>query len=170
MKQNVIIGIVVAVVVAGGVIWYFNQNKAEAPATVEQTNNADMNQDEEEFVGDVPGDAPDAASVPSSATVAVSTQVPGDSVTIDNVFLEKAGFVAIHEVDASGKPGAVIGSSGLLSAGAKQDLEIRAAIKPGGKYLAMLHSDDGDKKFNATADVPVLNNNIAVMTMFSVSQ
>lgn len=169
MKQKVIIIIVVAIVILGGIYLYMRNNKAGAPENI-NTENLNSAEQEQDYVGDVPGDAPDTSNMPTTATVAVSTQVPGDSVTIDNVFLEKAGFVSIHEVTSKGMAGNIIGTSGLLTAGNKQDLEIRAALKAGAKYIAMLRLDNGDKKFNAEADEPVTNNNIPIMTMFSVSQ
>ncbi len=172
MNQKVIAIIVAVIIILGGIYWVTVHNKAGAPSNVNTNDSAgnpgDLTQDD--FVGDVPGDAPDTSNAPSTATVAVSTQVPGDSVTIDNVFLEKPGFVTIHEVDGKGQPGNIIGTSGLLGTGNRQDLEIRAAIKPGAKYIAQLREDNGDKKFNAQTDPAVMNKNIAVMTMFSVSQ
>lgn len=168
MKQKVIIAIVAIIVILGGIYWYMSSNKAVAPegdSTITQ-DNPDAN-----FKGDVPSDAQTPnPTIPTSATIAVSTQVAGDSITVDNAFLEKAGFISIHEVDSKGKAGAVIGVSGLLGSGAKQDLEIKAAVKAGSKYIAMLRQDDGDKKFDATKDAAVMKNNIDVMTMFSVSQ
>ena len=169
MKQKYVIAIIALIVIAGGVYWYISQNKAVAPETntgTEQTDNPDAN-----FIGDVPGDSPDNnPTIPTADTVAVSTQVTGSSVTIDNAFLEKPGFISIHEVDSKGKAGAIIGTSGLLGIGAKQDLEVKATLKAGSKYIAMLRVDDGDKKFDTAKDVAVMKNGIAVMTMFSVSQ
>jgi hypothetical protein len=169
MKQNVIIAVVVAIVLAGVAFWFVGRNKATAPV-ITNTNEVSQPTGQDEFIGDVPGDEPDPATIPSSTTIAVSPQIPGDSATIDNVFLEKAGFVVIHEADSKGQPGAVIGSSGLLGTGPRQDLEINASLKPGGKYLAKLYEDNGDKKFNMATDKAVLNNNKPVMAMFSVSQ
>ncbi len=169
MKQNIIIGVIVAIVVVSGIAWYVSQNKASAPESNDNSNTETQTK-EEEFVGDVVGDPQTADYTPTSATVAVSTQVPGDSVTVDNAFLDKAGFVVIHEANATGQPGNVVGSSGLLSAGAKQDLEISAPLKAGAKYIAMLYVDNGDKKFTVTTDTPVKVNDIALMTLFSVSQ
>ena len=171
MKQNIIIAIVVAVILAGITFWFVGRNQATAPEVTNTPESAIIEgEQEDEFVGDVPGDQPDPSTIPSTATVAVSTQVPGDSVTIDNVFLEKPGFVVIHESTASGQAGKIIGTSGLLGTGARQDLEISAMLKPGAKYFAMLHEDNGDKVFKADTDKAITNNNIVVMTMFSVSQ
>lgn len=117
--------------------------------------------------GDVQNDTTtENPTIPTSDTIAVSTQVAGDSITIDNAFLEKAGFISIHEVDAKGNAGAVVGVTNLLGVGAKQDLEIKAPVKAGAKYIAMLRMDDGDKKFDVK-DLAVTKNKIAVMTMFS---
>lgn len=169
MNQKIVAIIVAVIIILGGVFWYMNHNRAGAPSDV--TNEESVgSENEEEFVGDVPGDPPGTANTPSTATVAVSTQVPGNSVTIDNVFLEKPGFVTIHEVDGKGQPGNIIATSGLLGTGNRQDLEIRATLNPGAKYIAQLREDNGDKKFNAQTDVAVTNNNIPVMAMFSVSQ
>lgn len=166
MKQKVILIVVAIIVIVGGIYWVMNRNKVVAPE-----NNINTNQNTGEITGELPKDNPDNnPTVPTSDTIAVSTQVAGNSITVDNAFLEKAGFITIHSVDSKGKPGAIIGTSGLLSVGAKQDLEINAPVKSGEKYMAMLHIDDGDKKFDAAKDLVVKKNGIELMTMFSVSQ
>lgn len=168
MKQKVILALIAIAVIFGGVYLYMSQNKVVAP---EDVTNMNSNVNGDEIIGELPGDPPDVdPTVPTSDTIAVSTQIAGDSVTVDNAFLEKVGFISIHEVDSKGKPGAVIGVSGLLTAGVKQDLEIKAMLKPGAKYMAVLRVDDGDKKFNVAKDLAVQKNNIDLMTMFSVSQ
>lgn len=169
MKQKLIITIIALVIIVGTIVWYTSSHKAVAPETAPGTSQNSGSNDE--VTGDVPGDSPENnPTIPTSATIAASTQVPGDSVTIDNAFLEKPGFISIHEVTSTGQAGVVIGSSNYLSVGPKQDLEVKAPIKAGAKYIAMLRTDNGDKKFNAATDEPVLNNNIVLMTMFSVSQ
>lgn len=169
MKQKVIIAIIAILIIVGAVIWYVSSNKAVAPET--NTNTAQNTDGTPLAPGDVPGDAPETnPTIPTSDTIAVSTQIPGSSVTIDNVFLSKPGFVSIHEVTSKGQPGAVIGNSGLLGTGAKQDLEITAPIKPGAKYIAMVRVDNGDKKFNAVQDDAVLKDALPLMILFSVSQ
>ncbi len=168
MKQKYLIIAVAAIVILGGLYLYMRNHKAAAPENTNQTSSTNSNTNE--FTGDVPNDKPDNSGQPTSATVAVSEQTPGSSITIDNAFLEKPGFIAIHEVDSKGQPGKIIGASGYLTVGPKQDLEINVPIVAGGKYIAMLHEDNGDKKFNAATDMPVKSNNIPIMTMFSVSQ
>jgi hypothetical protein len=169
MKQKLIIAILAALLIGGGAYFYIQNNNASAPS---ETDSFQKNgtTEEEEFVGDVPGDPADNSQTPTTDTIAVSTQVAGSSVTIDNVFLSKPGFISIHEVSAKGQPDTVIGNSGLLSVGAKQDLEVKADLEPGAKYIAMIRTDNGDKKFNAEQDTAVFNNDLPVMVMFSVSQ
>ncbi len=166
MKQKVILIILVIIVIVGGLYWFMNRNKVAAPE-----NNVNTNQSNSEIIGELPKDNPDNnPTVPTSDTIAVSTQVAGNSITVDNAYLEKAGFITIHSVDSKGKAGEIIGTSGLLSVGAKQDLEINVPVKAGEKYIAMLRVDDGDKKFDANKDISVTKGGINVMTMFSVSQ
>lgn len=168
MKQKVIIAIVAIVVIAGAAYWYVSNNKAVAPET---NSNVAQNSDDQLPPGDVPGDKPESnPTVPTSDTIAVSTQIPGDSVTIDNVYLSKPGFVDIHESTSNGQPGKSVGVSGLLGVGAKQDLEINAPIVAGKKYFAVVHYDNGDKKYSYPADAAATKDGLPVQAMFSVSQ
>lgn len=168
MKQKVIIAVIAIIVILGGIYYFMSQNKVTAPETNTNTSTGST-QDENNpnFSGDANETVP---TTTSTDTIAVSTQVSGDSVIVDSAYLEKAGYISIQEVDSKGKAGAVIGVSGLLTAGAKQDLEINATLKSGAKYMAVLRTDDGDKKFDALKDLAVKKDNIDLMTMFSVSQ
>ncbi len=170
MKQKVIIAIVAVIIILGAVIWYVSAQKAIAPEMNNETSQS-ANTNTELPPGDVPGDAPETnPTIPTSDTIAVSTQIPGDSVTIDNVFLSKPGFIDIHESTSNGQPGKSIGASGLLGVGAKQDLEINAPIKPGAKYFAVIHVDNGDKKYTYPADAIAMKDGLPLQIMFSVSQ
>jgi len=98
--------------------------------------------------------------------LSVSNQKAGPTVDIDEVSLQKPGFVAIH-TDDHGKPGAIIAHSGLISAGTKQDLVINYATKAGSVYYAMLHADNGDGKFDPTKDLPIVGSDaMPVMAKF----
>lgn len=169
MKQKVIVIVVLVVILLIGGYWYFNgknsannSNGNNTNSTYSQTNNTSK--------GDVPGDSGPNPQTPTTDTIAVSTQVPGNSINIDNAYLSEPGFIVIHEATADGKPGNIIASSGLLGVGPIQDLEIKVTVKAGAKYFAMLHKDNGDKKFNVATDAPITANDIPIMTLFSVSQ
>jgi hypothetical protein len=168
MNQKIIIAVVAAVVLIGGVYLYTNNRKAVAPET---NTNVAINPETNLPEGDVPNDSPESnPTIPTTDTIAVSTQLAGDSVTIDNVFLSQPGFITIHEVTSKGQAGNIIGTSGLLGVGPKQDLDIRAMLNAGAKYIAMVRVDNGDKKFNAQQDVAVVKDGAPLMIMFSVSQ
>ena len=87
-------------------------------------------------------------------TIAVSDQVAGTkTITIDNVNLSKPGFIVISELSVA--KGEVLGTSKLLTAGAKQDLEVSLGankLKAGVEYVAEIYQDNGDKKFNSSTD------------------
>lgn len=87
--------------------------------------------------------------------VAVSDQKPGASVTISAIIIEKDGWVVIHK-EAAGKPGAVIGEASL-KAGERSGVTValREATVDGMGYYAMLHTDDGDGRFDISKDAPV---------------
>lgn len=103
-------------------------------------------------------------------SVTLSDQYPGNVIYVSTVELAAPGWVVIHK-DASGQPGAVIGSLYFdkgLSPGGKVVLTEKTT--EGGTYYAMLHSDDGDKKFDATKDLPLKGvNGMTIMRIFHAS-
>ena len=159
----------IAIAVILGVVlvcWFVTQgNEATAP-----TNTNDSNTEE------VPMDDPNQPIPEGSATnqlpngdaVAVSSQSAGSFVTVDNFVLSRPGFIVIHEANADGSAGRIIGQSGLLTNNRGQDLELNVNISSGKTYIAMLHYDDGDGRFSATTDLPVMSEGSAVMTSFEV--
>lgn len=167
MKQKIIIAIVAVLVILAGIYIYTQQDDSQTADNNNQTN--DMPQ-EGDIVGEVPGDPDEDPQTPTSDTIAVSTQIAGDSVIIDNVFLSKPGFIDIHEATSAGQPGKSVGVSGYLGTGAKQDLTINAQIVAGAKYFAVVHVDDGDKKYNFPSDAAATKNGLPVQVLFSVSQ
>ena len=86
--------------------------------------------------------------------IVVSDQYPGNIVYVSSIQLENGGFVAIHK-DNNGTPGAVIGT-GYFDKGINPGkINLTANTVEGGVYYAMLHSDDGDKAFDAVKDLPL---------------
>lgn len=95
----------------------------------------------------------------SSNAIYVAEQAPGRSVSVSVVRFEKSGFVVIHE-DAAGAPGKILGASSLLPAGEMENLPpimLSRAMMDGETIYAMLHFDNGDGKFDAADDKPVLD-------------
>ncbi len=95
----------------------------------------------------------------SDNTIYVAEQAPGSSMLVSVVRLEKPGFVVIHE-DASGEPGKILGVSNLLPVGETENppsIALSDATADGETVYAMLHSDNGDGKFDAANDKPVLD-------------
>lgn len=100
--------------------------------------------------------------------IAVSDFTAGDKVTVAMVVLEKPGYVVIHEDDL-GKPGKVIGKSELVASEEAKNIEIKLDRKSvdGEILYAMLHTDDGDGKYEFPgADEPIKDEegNIVMMT------
>ncbi|MES2216550.1 MAG: hypothetical protein V4481_04625 [Patescibacteria group bacterium] len=95
--------------------------------------------------------------------VVMTDQYPGNVVYLGSVQLAKGGWVVIHK-DNNGTPGAVIGTQWLdagLSAGTK--ITLTQSTTEGGLYYVMLHSDDGDKVFNETKDLPLKDSRDSVI-------
>ena len=106
-------------------------------------------------------------TVPS---IAVSDQEIMDGwVTIDGLYLDKPGYVAIHLVTEEGKPGKVIGFSGLLF-GQLERVKVKVEGYEGQKELiAMLHYDNGDGVYEFPGpDGPVKIDDKIVMVKFSI--
>ena len=101
--------------------------------------------------------------------IIMTDQFPGNVVYIGSVTLAKGGWVEIHKDDA-GKPGAIIGSTYFAAGINPGKITLTSPTVEGGIYYAMLHSDDGDKKFDASKDLPLTDakGNI-IMKLFRAS-
>ena len=85
-----------------------------------------------------------AVSPTSQDSISAINQKTGTSVLIQRAVLSTPGYIVVHE-EQDGKPGPVIGNSGLFE-GVRQNLSVtllRSSIE-GEVLFAMLHSDDGD--------------------------
>lgn len=113
----------------------------------------------------VPPPAPGATGPPPTQgavfiggnAIAVNDQPPGMKVAIAMVAFARDGWVVIHE-DSDGKPGRILGAQ-RFGAGPNQSgsVDLLRPIEGGRFYFAMLHSDDGDRQFDHTKDLPVTN-------------
>lgn len=125
--------------------------------------------------GEKSGPANDATGLMiSNNAIYVAEQLPGRSVSVSVVRLEKSGFVAIHE-DVGDLPGTILGVSGLLPAGETKNplpIMLSRATGDGEIIYAMLHSDNGDGQFDAAEDKPVLDlgDGTPMMTIVTVSK
>lgn len=139
---------VVGLLVVLGLGYYLIKGRTQTPVTTEVAT---------EETATVPG---------KKNLVAVSDYTVGKTTTVASVVLEKPGYVMIHE-DASGKPGAIIGTSAFLPAGESSEVvvNLKRASKDGEVLYAMLHMDDGDGKFSATNDNPITDSKGNVVTM-----
>lgn len=169
MKQkNLLIALAVVIILAGLWWWLGQGEKVAAPEETNSTPNADQN----EATDNVPEPGTDGTATNQLPTtndaVAVSDQASGTSVTIDNYVLNKAGFIVIHEVTSENSPGTIVGQSGFLKEGRGQDLEVNAKVSAGKEYMAMIHVDNGDKKFNANQDSPAMSGGNTIITTFKI--
>ncbi len=86
--------------------------------------------------------------------ILVSDQYPGNVVFISSVQLANPGWVEIHK-DNNGTPGAIIGSQYFEKGTFNGKITLTENTVDGQLYYAMIHSDDGDKKFDGTKDLPL---------------
>jgi hypothetical protein len=86
--------------------------------------------------------------------IIVGDQYPGNVVYLSSVQVEKAGWVVIH-ADNAGQPGKIIGQAWVEAGINPVKVTLTSAMVEKGTYYAMLHSDDGDKSFDATKDLPL---------------
>ena len=86
--------------------------------------------------------------------VVMSDQYPGNVVFLSSVQLANGGWVVVH-ADKNGQPGEVIGSAYFEKGINPGKITLTKPTVEGGIYYAMLHSDDGDKKFDLAKDLPI---------------
>jgi hypothetical protein len=128
--------IVVVLVILGLIFWGGNNNNEEVPVPAGNT-------------GEVSG-------IVGENEVKIEDQEATSKTAVASyVFLQEPGYVVVHEVTASGGPGAVLGVSSLLAAGQSENVAIPLgeALASGKDYIAMLHYDNGDKTWNSATDL-----------------
>jgi len=96
--------------------------------------------------------APEQVVVETKPSIAVEEQkVENDNVVVTRLFLDKPGYIVIHKV-VDGKPGAVIGNSGLLDGG-NSNINVKVSdYENENELIAMLHYDDGDGNYEFPGD------------------
>jgi len=124
-KNYLIIGLIILALVVIGVI---AARQTEAPLVETDPN--------------------DIVDVEEPVSLTVSDQVVTDnSVIIDSVYAEEAGWVVLHRTTEEGDldPGAVVGAVGV-PAGASQDVVVTLteSVENGEVLVAMLHFDTGE--------------------------
>jgi hypothetical protein len=95
-----------------------------------------------------------ASSTVGATGVLAEDQIFGLEATVKSVkFENRAGWVAIHE-DREGKPGNILGAT-WLPVGENKEVKVGLlrSMEAGKTYYAMLHDDDGDKKFDYKNDL-----------------
>ncbi len=91
-----------------------------------------------------------------SNRIVMGDQFPGNVVFLSSVQLANGGWVEIHK-DNNGVPGEIIGSQYFDKGINTGKITLTKPTVEGALYYAMLHSDDGDKKFDAEKDLPLKN-------------
>lgn len=143
MKKGIIVSIVVVVVLA---IWLGinnNNNNNKEELTLEE------------------------GLVLTDLSVEIDNQQAGaDKMVINRAFLLQKGYIIIHEEKNEG-PGPILGSSSIIPAGeiTNIDISISRPGKVGENMYAMVHSDNGDDKFDPTDDKPAFSEDGNIVMM-----
>jgi hypothetical protein len=111
-----------------------------------------------------------AAFAATDGISAKDQKITNKSVIAASVSASKAGYLVVHEADASGmKPGKIIGHVGVM-AGENKDVTVPLAseVKAGAKLILMLHEEsNADAKFDEK-DKPVTADGKIVMQAITV--
>lgn len=145
MNKNVLLGVVALAVLLLIIFVTMNGDSVDDSALEGQTENTE--------------DVSEGISLRiGENAIYLADQKPGNMVNVSMAVLGGKGYVVIHETK-DGKPGKVLGASALLDAGENLNVPISlsAPLVDGQAYVAMLHIDDGDGKFDAAKDAPAKN-------------
>jgi len=110
----------------------------------------------------LPNQTPPSLSVSDQSPLQIRT------INIDSVFLDKPGFVVIHDITAPNVAGDVIGNSILLNGEAKNvKITLNRTVS---KAIAMLHYDNGDGAYTTLdEDIPVRVNGTVLQRTFNIT-
>lgn len=97
----------------------------------------------------------------------LSVVAPQDYRVDATVSLRKPGFVTIHQ-SLGGAPGPLVAVSMYLETTAViSSIAVDPALIAGGKYVALLHVDNGDMRFSMDDDLPVTSDGAVVRADFT---
>ncbi|MDD5164987.1 MAG: hypothetical protein PHG25_00385 [Candidatus Pacebacteria bacterium] len=149
--QWVVTVVVIIVLIIIG-IWVFGGKSASLPS------------DQNAIATDDTSNTPGALN-----RVVMGDQYPGNVVYLNSAQFENPGWVVIH-ADNAGTPGKIIGQMYFVAGISPGKITLTQPMVDGVTYYAMMHSDNGDKKFDATLDLPLkdANGNI-IMKVFHAS-
>lgn len=146
----VTIVIIIALIIVGILVFGNGKEVTEEPSTTDSS-------------------ITDSSTASDSNRIVMSDQFPGNVVFLSSVTLANGGWVEIHK-DNNGVPGEIIGSQYFEKGINTGKITLTKPTVEGGLYYAMLHSDDGDKKFDAAKDLPLKNTKgDIIMKMFRAS-
>lgn len=95
------------------------------------------------------------------STVSADNQAAGNTVSVA-VKAEKETWVAIHE-DVNGKPGKILGAQLFVKGTHTGVVQLLRPTTAGMKYYAMLHADNGDRKFDPAEDKALIGSTGAMI-------
>lgn len=94
--------------------------------------------------------------------IVISDQYPGNVVYISSVQVAQPSWVIIQD-SVNGLPGKVIGSTRFATGINPGKVTLTQPMVDGGTYYAVIYSDSGSAKFDATNDVPLKDSKGAVI-------
>jgi len=101
--------------------------------------------------------------------IVMSDQYPGNVVYLNSAQFANPGWVVIN-ADSSGTPGAILGETYFTSGINPGKITLSSPMVDGGTYYAVMYSDNGDKKFDASVDKPLTDSNgNVIMKVFHAS-
>jgi hypothetical protein len=115
------------------------------------------------------GATTDQTSTLALNRIVMSDQYPGNVVYLSSVQVENPSWVAI-QADNNGQPGEIIGSMHFATGINPGKITLTKPTVEGGTYYAVIYTDDGAAKFNATTDLPLKDaNGNVIMHIFHAS-
>ncbi len=131
--------VIIILIVIG--IWVFGNKGASAP-----TDNS------------VATDNSGANTAGAINRIVMSDQYPGNVAYLNSVQLAAPGWVVV-QADNAGQPGAILGETYFTSGINPGKITLSKPMVDGGTYYAVLYTDNGDQKFDASTDKPLTDSN-----------
>ena len=134
------IAVIVVLLLGGLLIYYFNMRQSDSEALVATTTVNGTSGAQNSATGQ---NAPQAVN-----SIVLQDTESGNFVVVDSAQLLKQGYVVIYHANSNSQTD-IVGHSDLLSVGVHKNLRIQldSPIAKEQNVIAVLHEDNGDKKF-----------------------
>lgn len=164
-KQNwlfIVTALIVGIIIGVGIQGYLPQGSTSSAGERAQTQESDNGSGTQTSAGSLP-----PVMEKAGGSLTVTDQPAGRAVVVDNAYLQKVGWVVVHEM-VGDKLGNALGASRReAGVSTRVVVELLRGTEPGNRYAVVLYGDNGNRTFELHDDPQLADEDGLIMATFT---